>query len=1761
MSLNPVQFGTQVVDQFGRYLMTIFPIADDHMAKQVKRHLTHGVGGERYLSKGPYVFLNQPFEQGPPIDSLMDELDLHPVVKKIFPFDFLHKHQELAVRSIVEDKHTIMATSTGSGKTEGFLLPVVDHCARESGGEEGTVALLVYPMNALVNDQLKRLRRLLAGTGITFGRYTGETPRTGTAVNQLDTSREYTQSEQEELESNPENVPLPWEECYTQDDIRKRKPQILLTNYKQLEYLLLRDKDLELFKDSPLKFLIFDEVHTYTGILGSEVACLIRRIKNISSKGPEGITCIGTSATVAPEDRTTIDSREVTRKFGSRLFGIPQEDIEIVTEMFKTPGATPAQMYKPHPPKDPERLMNLILEEAREVQLREEVRDISDELLELGEALCGERAAEGKNNTEKLFNLLNKNRLVDSLGRIFTRPILFEEALPRIKAMGRKHRNKREVAAEVISYLTLGAIAQMDGEPLLRPKLHYFVQGLQGLWAVYEDDKKWKIHFDFQKEQDETPYRVLPLKLCRSCGQHYFRVITTKDEEAKDYEGANVGFRKIHVEEDNYLLGPEEMELFLTDRLITYEEEEEVSKGKTYYMCKFCGSLHTKDLDTCLNESCGKGSNGMLKVMTWPAPLNACRACGAVKRGESEVVRTTKSPDVSDITILAQSMLSAMPEKTLQKLLIFADNRQDAAYQAGWMEERSKRFRLRHLLYKILEESPEDIWRFDKLSVRLLEEAQKEGILRRRAYQKMDDPEPMRVRWFLLEEFATNQQRRSSIENLGLARVYYEGLEKIDSEFFNQWAERFGVEPEGIIDLIRTILDYYRRRSALSEPLFQREWFYTDYEVRKNWVSPHEYFKPKVLLLKSNPDKMTKNYTYGLIAPNGRSAAQLIVQKGVNKGGEDKNEFLEELWAVLKKNRILIPAKIKYKRYNRMKEKNIPGETLQVNIDKFGVKEVSDRFFCKSCRRSQSVSLPTEECPEYGCKGKTKHLSRDEEHYDVYQYTKYKFVPLKAYEHSAQVSKDKREEIEKEFKREDGRYNCLVSTPTLELGVDIGKLEMALMRNVPPTPANYSQRSGRAGRRHRIAVVFTYCRNTPHDRYFFRNPPSMISGEIRIPSFSMQNHPLLRKHVHSATLTALRDLVNEEEMEVLKKTFPPYIWSFFGQKKTTDTGRIEFRYLSEPPNFEKFKELIEKYKTDILERLVNTFKYWPREDIEIVREENLKALLEDMGNQLDSHVKRLFNNVSTYRKILLKFNHKENKGYSLTEEENYDRKRFTNALNTYKKEDRNNYTLNYLSDDGFFPGYALNKEPSRAQCFEPFQELSRPTPVALREFTPANFLYANKNIFKVEKLDFYKFTHGLNVEDKEQIIQKMSYDQESEKLIDDASRATEGGENELTPIESVELNDIELKHVQTIDDRRDARRNIAFEIHGLLLNRHAGGKNGKINQLNLRYLKKETIRLVNLGPKSRIKSNKGPGFPICSKCGEVRSPFASQAEIENFNEKHKEICNVIGISWSALHAEHDSDTLMIGAYREKTEAVNIMESMQIGAKNVLDMGNMDLEGFTAIDDEDNHWAVLFDPLPGGSGFLPQFLEYWQNIIEASIEVLNRCNCQISCYSCLRHFRNQQFHETLDRHKSIELLEDLIGSVEITEDIPPVPLQRRGEIKDTDSVSEEDFINILNSKGYPQPTEDHVPIDLGNGTVIEADFAFLDKNIIIFIDGLSYGLHGNPATRKKDRINRAKAEMQGYKVLEISAQGLNDHSMLSQFLNKLAIYLEREDLLE
>ena len=255
----------------------------------------------------------------------------------------------------------------------------------------------------------------------------------------------------------------------------------------------------------------------------------------------------------------------------------------------------------------------------------------------------------------------------------------------------------------------------------------------------------------------------------------------------------------------------------------------------------------------------------------------------------------------------------------------------------------------------------------------------------------------------------------------------------------------------------------------------------------------------------------------------------------------------------------------------------------------------------------------------------------------------------------------------------------------------------------------------------------------------------------------------------------------------------------------------------------------------------------------------------------------------------------------------------------------------------------------------------------------------------------------------------------------------------------------------------------------------------------------------------------------------------------------------------ALHVELTTDTIALGPFSERHHAVNLFESLRVGARLVLDMGT---DGFSLIDEGGGYWTILCDPMPGGSGFLPQILNYWEAICERAREALESCTgkCERACYSCLKHFRNQVDHDVLDRHLACDLLMDLARPLELSHPIPPVSAAASVDASDTDSDAEVTFATICRKRGFPVPPVAQQRVSFDDGSYTQADWAYPDSKVLVFIDGMSAELHGDPAQQQRDRLLRAKARLKGWQVLEITAEALDDEGSLAVKLQELAIYL-------
>ena len=298
------------------------------------------------------------------------------------------------------------------------------------------------------------------------------------------------------------------------------------------------------------------------------------------------------------------------------------------------------------------------------------------------------------------------------------------------------------------------------------------------------------------------------------------------------------------------------------------------------------------------------------------------------------------------------------------------------------------------------------------------------------------------------------------------------------------------------------------------EPILGKWWQSGSHEVLRGFIpfGLTELSPEGVKLEKAGGD--ADSYVRAVVSQRGRTGAVDFVGKW---GVADPKAAATQVWELVSALGLVTPVRLVGGR-----DRPLPGSAgaHQVDASRVGLVRQSERYVCSVCGRVHARPTPGGACTKTYCAGTVERSDPPENDYNVSLLSR-PFAMVTPEEHTAQVPPERRDAIEKAFKRPGGAVNTLVASPTLELGVDIGALDLVLCRNVPPTAANYWQRVGRAGRRRRMAVVYVYCRQAIHDAYFFEEPVRLLGAPIRPPRFNLKNDVLVRKHVHAAVLSEL----------------------------------------------------------------------------------------------------------------------------------------------------------------------------------------------------------------------------------------------------------------------------------------------------------------------------------------------------------------------------------------------------------------------------------------------------------------------------------------------------------------------------------------------------------------------------------------------------------------------------------------------------------------
>lgn len=1116
---NPIALVDELKTVLQRYITTTLPISRRYpaLAGRFREEL-----GAQKLVEGPYVEALPDYEKGRSLDELLlrnggflhDAMGELPTAGRK-----LHMHQETALTLAAKDgKSLLVATGTGSGKTETFLYPIAHSLLSDPEPEKpGVRALLIYPMNALANDQLyyriaPLFGRHLRDHGVTFGRYTGQVK--ANAKRSEEESGLFNNAKLMQALGEPDEIPSNW--LLTREEMLHNPPKVLVTNYAMLEHLLLLPRNERLFSSNALRTIVLDEIHTYHGAQATEVAFLLRKLKNrLGLDSP--LQVFGTSASLADGD----DADEKLKAFSSGLFGEEVQTVvrgkRVLHERLRGTSSNEFSLSAAHWVA-----LGEVIEAFVKTAEEDRVPDVWNDLLEhSGVARQELYAAPEASIASFLESAFSCNTEVRRVAKYLDRGGVksFRELAPLV------FDSLVEVVEEEARYQALSAVIRMgmlaradeSGFPLLPGRYHLAVNSIEGLAVLPSaENEGWSKLKAARHYRDDDGF-YFPLLTCRKCGQPYL-------------EGYEEGGR-LHNRRPDDRESRGQRRVFWLGKPVGYVEDEvdEVDETNAAEYQKFWLDVKTGEL------SATSDAVALYAIQTekdeqeklWY--VRKCPACGGIASGTDAEVVTRMHPGNEALgSVVTQRILEALPPAIVdhseprpalgRTLLAFSDNRQDAAFFAPYFERTSADIALRSAIRNVLRERSSPL-SAPQLADQVYQHWQRGGqlpvVLDVNGDMLTDRQDALpALLGALAFEFCTPGGRRNSVEALGIVSVTYETqkLSALVQKVKSFWPTQLPSDDASVRSLIHILLENIRRERALSRfhnvPLKDEHIWGTynqhrtfdveggDDQVSYKWLPSQEHSR------------------------NNRRTWYLIEQLGLSR--EDAFRFLRQFWEVL-----LRPPVAILQRYQ-------PGFGLDGETIRFQNGDSQPLYVCKSCGLKQQYVVGSK-CVAFRCRGDAEALTSEERdllrkqnHY-IASYDEAQHTTVRAREHTASLSTELRENIERDFSAR--KLNLLSCTTTMEMGVDLGDLEAVVNLNVPPGIANYQQRTGRAGRRAQAApFCVTVARNTNFDQAVVRQFPDYLASSPEAPFIHLENRELFKRHQYSVLLSHfLRYRISDKE--------------------------------------------------------------------------------------------------------------------------------------------------------------------------------------------------------------------------------------------------------------------------------------------------------------------------------------------------------------------------------------------------------------------------------------------------------------------------------------------------------------------------------------------------------------------------------------------------------------------------------------------------------
>ncbi len=941
------------------------------------------------------------------------------------------------------------------------------------------------------------LFRDLGDPGITLGRFTGSVRATASR-GQEEAKLVETPSFRNNFDDAP-HAPRNWR--LSRQEMLKRPPHILITNYAMLEHILLLPRNRALLAQADLRWLVLDEIHTYTGAQAIEVAFLLRKLKTRLGIPAGRLRCAGTSASLDPSRKDEL------AEFASRLFGEPfpaGEDAVIMSERQPHAALREGKSEKNIGPQPWIAAGEVLaaLRESGDLEDEDAVEIWNDRVAAKG---CPEFVLEsgclfGDALLARLAKLRELRRVSDLLAR---RSLPFSQFAERVFA-GHPPAAARKALAALISVGVFAKPSTPGAFPLLPARYHLAASGVEGvaLRLSADDPERWS-DFLFGRNApasaEEPP--AYSLLVCRNCGEPYI-------------EAWDDGKALLPRAEDR----TQRIVLRLCDGPAGFEdddEETETAEGATAQRCTF------DPLTGNLADGSGSGlvtlTEAELKKDEQERKLyvKRCAACGQRGGRYAEPVTTIHPGDDALAVVVGQTLLEALPEPLEnaeadlpmkgRNLLVFADNRQDAAFFAPFFERTSRDQAIRAAIRQVLDENgePVDLRQLTQLVWRRL---RLDGfrLFDRRAPKPLISPLAQdRLTALIAAEFCTGGFSRISLEGLGLAAVDYAGMDRAARRMAAAAPRRKELMPH----LAKFLLDLIRRSRAINN--LDRVLDLTDASI---WGEGQASADISWALTRTAASRRLRTL---LPQPRRQTRPTALLENRFGFSPAEAREVLSAFWkeAVHRRNRLLTAGG--------------KGHVLDLSALRFASAQDRPLYRCRSCGARSQIDLGNV-CTVYGCGGRTERIELAERQAmaEGNHYVKrYRERPLAgvAREHTAAIGQSERARIEDEFRN--GEVNLLSCTTTMEMGVDIGDLEAALCRNVPPGIANYQQRAGRAGRRAQAApIALMLARNSRYDQAQFHDLDDYLNAPPASPYLSLDNANFFRRHQCSCVISGWLDL-------------------------------------------------------------------------------------------------------------------------------------------------------------------------------------------------------------------------------------------------------------------------------------------------------------------------------------------------------------------------------------------------------------------------------------------------------------------------------------------------------------------------------------------------------------------------------------------------------------------------------------------------------------